>query len=205
MLVVAALPCDMSAPASSTSPRATLDDARATLSRLFGYPDFRKPQKPAIEAVLAGRDALIVLPTGGGKSLCYQLPALVREGLTLVVSPLISLMKDQVDALERRGVAGYVHQQHARRRRSCRAPCTSAARRVATAVSRARAHGCGTHLAATAAISASPLLAVDEAHCISEWGHDFRPSYRRIGRIRQGLGDPQTIALTATATPSVRR
>ncbi len=193
----------MSALLPDHPPYGTLDDARATLERLFGYPDFRKPQKPAIEAVLAGRDALVVLPTGGGKSLCYQVPALMRRGLTVVISPLISLMKDQVDALERRGLpAAFINS-------------TLGASAVADRLTRAQRGelqllylapermDAGRTLQRLRDIGVS-LLAVDEAHCISEWGHDFRPSYRRIGRIRHGLGDPQTVALTATATPSVR-
>ncbi len=184
-------------------PQHTLPEAQATLKRLFGYDDFRRPQKPAIEAALAGRDALVVLPTGGGKSLCYQVPALMREGLTVVISPLISLMKDQVDALERRGLsAAFINS-------------TLGANAVAERMHRAQRGelkllylapermDAGRTLTQLADIGVA-LLAVDEAHCISEWGHDFRPAYRRIGRIRHGLGNPQTIALTATATPSVR-
>ncbi len=182
----------------------TLAQARATLQAAFSYPDFRPSQIPAVEAVLSGRDALLMLPTGGGKSLCYQVPALVREGLTVVVSPLISLMKDQVDALERRGVsATYLNS-------------TVPSREIAERLSRAR-HGAlkllylaperldhGGTLQQLQAIGVT-LFAVDEAHCISEWGVAFRPSYRRLGAIREQLGNPQSIALTATATPTVRR
>lgn len=188
---------------SSSAPYGSLADAQAILLRLFGYPDFRKPQKPAIEAVLAGRDALIVLPTGGGKSLCYQVPALMRQGLTVVISPLISLMKDQVDALEKRGLAaafinstlptGAVSDRLTRAQRGELQLLYLAPERMDAGRTIDRLRDIGV-----------ALLAVDEAHCISEWGHDFRPAYRRIGRIRQGLGDPQTVALTATATPSVR-
>ena len=192
----------MSATDRSRSP-ATLDAARAMLERHFGYPDFRKPQKPAIEAIITGRDALVVLPTGGGKSLCYQVPALMRDGLTVVISPLISLMKDQVDALERRGVpAAFINS-------------TLGASAVADRLTRAQRGELQLLYLAPERMDAGrtldrlrdigvAMLAVDEAHCISEWGHDFRPAYRRIGRIRHGLGNPQTVALTATATPSVR-
>lgn len=181
----------------------TLDGARATLRENFGYPDFRPPQIRAVQAVLSGRDALLILPTGGGKSLCYQVPALMRDGLTVVISPLISLMKDQVDALERRGI---------------RAAFLNSTLSIADAASRmAQARDgtlkmlymapermeAGRTLQKLVEIGIS-LLAVDEAHCISEWGHDFRPSYRRIGLIRDRLGSPQTVALTATATPHVR-
>ena len=182
----------------------TLDVARARLLATFGYPDFRPPQIRAVQAVLSGRDSLVVLPTGGGKSLCYQVPALIRDGLTVVVSPLISLMKDQVDALQRKGVAaafinstlsvGDVADRMARAR-------DGSLRMLYLAPERLEA---GRTLQKLVDIGVS-LLAVDEAHCISEWGHDFRPSYRRIGLIRDRLGAPQTVALTATATPDVRR
>ncbi|MFN9202360.1 MAG: ATP-dependent DNA helicase RecQ [Gemmatimonas sp.] len=184
------------------TPPSTLDQARAVLRRHFGYPDFRPPQLPAVEAVLSGRDALLLLPTGGGKSLCYQVPALLREGLTIVVSPLISLMKDQVETLDRRGVpAAFLNS-------------SLGAHDVADRMARAR-HGAlkllylaPERLDADRTLTALrdigiALLAVDEAHCISEWGHDFRPSYRKLGTIRERLGGPQTVALTATATPSV--
>ncbi len=193
----------MSTSSATASPFGTLTDARATLARCFGYADFRKPQIPAIEAVMAGRDALIVLPTGGGKSLCFQVPALMRGGLTVVISPLISLMKDQVDALERRGLpAAFINS-------------TLGASAAADRLTRAQRGELSLLYLAPERMDAGrtlerlrdigvSMLAVDEAHCISEWGHDFRPSYRRIGRIRHGLGNPQTVALTATATPSVR-
>lgn len=181
----------------------TLDLARARLLATFGYPDFRPPQIRAVQAVLSGRDSLVVLPTGGGKSLCYQVPALIRDGLTVVISPLISLMKDQVDALERKGVsAAFINS-------------TLSVSDVADRMARAREGSlkmlylaperleAGRMLQKLVEIGVS-LLAVDEAHCISEWGHDFRPSYRRIGSIRERLGTPQTVALTATATPDVR-
>ena len=185
------------------APLHTIDDARAMLRAKFGYPDFRPPQIRAVQAVLAGRDSLIVLPTGGGKSLCFQVPALLRDGLTLVVSPLISLMKDQVDALERRGLpatfinstlsAGDVANRMAR-------AADGSLKLLYLAPERMEA---GRTLDKLTAIGIA-LLAVDEAHCISEWGHDFRPSYRRIGHIRERLQQPQTVALTATATPDVR-
>lgn len=186
------------------TPPSTLEQARAVLRRHFGYPDFRPPQLPAVEAVLSGRDALLLLPTGGGKSLCYQVPALLRDGLTIVVSPLISLMKDQVETLDRRGVpAAFLNS-------------TLGAHDVADRMARARdgelklLYLAPERLDADRTLTALrdigiALLAVDEAHCISEWGHDFRPSYRKLGTIREHLGGPQTVALTATATPAVRQ
>ncbi len=181
----------------------TIDDARAVLQARFGYGEFRPGQERAIISVLAKRDTLVVLPTGGGKSLCYQVPALVTKGLTVVVSPLISLMKDQVDALERRGIpaafinstlsSGEVSDRLMRAQRGELQMLYVAPERfdAGSAAERLKAIGVA-------------LLAVDEAHCISEWGHDFRPSYRRVGEVRQRLGNPPTIALTATATPVVR-
>lgn len=181
----------------------TLDDARVVLRRHFGYNDFRDGQSEAIAAAIAGRDALVLMPTGGGKSLCYQIPAQLLPGPTLVVSPLISLMKDQVDALDRVGLpATFVNsalpgdEMLRRMERLDRGDFKLlyiAPERFDSAVFRARV--------GRLAVS---LLAVDEAHCISEWGHEFRPSYRRLGTVRAALRCP-TIALTATATPAVRR
>ncbi len=182
----------------------SLADAEAEVRRTFGYAALRAPQRRAIAGVLAGQDTLVVMPTGGGKSVCFQVPALLLEGLTIVLSPLVSLMKDQVDALVRRGIpAAGVHGG------------VSAALQ-ADAVSRA-VQGClrllyvaperlavGRTLSALARARVA-LLVVDEAHCISEWGHDFRPAYRGIGAVRHAVGMPPAIALTATATPEVRR
>jgi ATP-dependent DNA helicase RecQ len=182
----------------------SIDGARETLRASFGYPDFRPGQAQAVEAVLAGRDTLVVLPTGGGKSLCYQVPALMLPGLTVVVSPLISLMKDQVDALEGRGLpatfinstlsSGQVSDRLARAQRGEIKLLYVAPERFDAGKTAERLKAMGVS-----------LLAVDEAHCISEWGHDFRPSYLRMKSVRDRLGAPTTIALTATATPMVRR
>ncbi|HEX3866615.1 MAG TPA: ATP-dependent DNA helicase RecQ, partial [Gemmatimonadaceae bacterium] len=181
----------------------TVDDARAALHEHFGYAEFRPGQEAAVQSVLGGRDTLVVLPTGGGKSLCYQVPALMLPKLTVVISPLISLMKDQVDALTARGLpAAFVNstltgsQISDRLARAVRGEIKLlyvAPERfdVGTTAERLRDAGVS-------------LLAVDEAHCISEWGHDFRPSYLKIAQVRERLGRPPTVALTATATPHVR-
>jgi ATP-dependent DNA helicase RecQ len=181
-----------------------LAQAREVLRSRFGYASFRPGQERAVSSVLAGRDTLVVLPTGGGKSLCFQIPALLLPGLTVVVSPLISLMKDQVDALTGRGLpaafinstltAAEVTDRLGRAQRGELKLLYVAPERfdTGTAAERLRTYGVS-------------LLAVDEAHCISEWGHDFRPSYLRVGRVREALGSPPTVALTATATPEVRR
>ncbi len=171
---------------------------------LFGLNAFRPGQKEVISTVLSGRDCLCVMPTGGGKSLCYQLPAMVFDGLTLVVSPLIALMKDQVDQLQTLRIpATFINstlpfaEQYARLDQMAAGqyrlvyvvPERFRSSRFLEAVREARLK----------------LLAIDEAHCISEWGHDFRPDYARMGHFRRLIGDPPTIALTATATDAVRR
>lgn len=182
----------------------SLDRAREVLRERFGHDDFRPGQTEAIASVLEGRDTLVVLPTGGGKSLCYQVPALVLPQLTVVLSPLISLMKDQVDALTAKGVpatfinstlnAGEISERLARVQRGEVKLLYVAPERfdLGTTAERLRAVGVS-------------LLAVDEAHCVSEWGHDFRPSYLRIGQVRERLGWPHVVALTATATAHVRQ
>jgi ATP-dependent DNA helicase RecQ len=181
----------------------SLDVARAKLRESFGYPAFRPGQERAIASVLEGRDTLVVLPTGGGKSLCYQVPALLLPRLTVVVSPLISLMKDQVDALNARGLpAAFINstltssQVNDRLVRAQRGEI----KLLYVAPERFDAGNTADRLR-SAGVS---LLAVDEAHCISEWGHDFRPSYLRMRDVRERLGAPPTVALTATATPEVR-
>jgi len=182
--------------------RPTLDDAREALRRTFGYPDFRGGQGDAIAAVLAGRDVLVLMPTGGGKSLCYQVPALVLPHPTLVVSPLISLMLDQVDALVGAGVAAtFINSTLSDAEAQSRLEAVEAGRirLLYVAPERFDSPRFGDRLRRLRV----SLLAVDEAHCISQWGHDFRPSYLRLGEVRAALGCP-VIALTATATPEVR-
>ncbi|WP_406693787.1 ATP-dependent DNA helicase RecQ [Singulisphaera sp. Ch08] len=181
-----------------------IDDARRTLQETFGFTQFRDGQEPAISALLQGRPVLAVFPTGAGKSLCYQLPALLLDGLTVVVSPLIALMKDQVDFLVRRGVA-------AARLDSTLEPIE--ARRIFDDLRADRLkllYVAPERLASerffqTLSKTNVALLAVDEAHCISEWGHNFRPEYLKLARIAQRLGVTRVLALTATATPGVAR
>ena len=180
-----------------------MDALQEQLQSVFGLDDFRPRQRDVIEDVLAGRDVLCVMPTGAGKSLCYQLPAVVQGGLTVVVSPLISLMEDQVQQLHDEGVEAMMLN-------SSLSPVDQ------------RAVVARLHQNYTGLLYVSPerfftasfqntfeqirpaLFAVDEAHCVSQWGHDFRPDYSRLGEVRQRLGSPPTIALTATATDDVR-
>ncbi len=180
-----------------------MDQLQKALKATFGYDGFRPLQREIMEANLAGRDTFALLPTGGGKSLCFQLPALLREGLTLVVSPLIALMKDQVNQLEAAGVeATFLNSS--------------------LGVKETKARLAGLHQGRYKLLYAAPerlmldhwqenlrawnvaAIAIDEAHCISEWGHDFRPEYRQIARLREWLPDIPLMALTATATERVR-
>jgi ATP-dependent DNA helicase RecQ len=180
-----------------------LPAAREVLARYWGYPDFRPGQDQAVRNVLSGGDSLTIMPTGGGKSLCFQVPAMLLPGVTLVVSPLISLMKDQVDALEAAGVpATFVNSSLAAGEMAARLDAAERGevRLLYVAPERFDAEGFQRRLAG---LSVS-LLAIDEAHCVSEWGHDFRPSYLRLGAVRQALGNPPVAALTATATEEVR-
>ena len=189
---------------SSSDPVANaLDRLPTLLKQVFGYDDFRPLQWDIMAATLAGRDTVAILPTGAGKSLCYQLPALVREGLTVVVSPLIALMKDQVDQLHAAGVA---------------ATFLNSTLQPAELRTREAALGDGHYqllYVAPERVLAGDFpqkltrwqvaaIAVDEAHCISEWGHDFRPEYRQLATLRDRLPGIPFLALTATATPRVR-
>jgi ATP-dependent DNA helicase RecQ len=181
----------------------SLQQLSSRLKQTFGYDEFRPLQREIMETSLNGRDAMAILPTGAGKSLCYQLPALVRDGLTVVVSPLIALMKDQVDQLQAAGVSATFLN-------STLDP--SEARERLDGLSRGDYQLL--YVAPERLMLADFLLrlrdwnvtalAVDEAHCISEWGHDFRPEYRRLKEVRQWTGDIPILALTATATERVR-
>ena len=179
-----------------------MPDTSSVLSRVFGFSAFRPGQAEIVDAVLAGRDTLAIMPTGGGKSLCYQLPALCREGLTVVISPLIALMRDQVRGLQELGVSA--------------GALTSGNTEAETeAVHLALSRGemkllyiAPERLAGSAAVdllrrSNCRMIAVDEAHCVSQWGHDFRPDYLRLGDLRRALGVPLA-AFTATADAETR-
>jgi ATP-dependent DNA helicase RecQ len=184
--------------------RPTLDEAREVLRRWWKYPDFRPGQDQAITHVLSGGDSLTVMPTGGGKSLCYQVPAMMLPGVTLVISPLISLMKDQVDTLEAVGLpATFINSTLPQSEMSARLEAAERGdvKLLYVAPERFDSESFQHRLAG---LDVS-LLAVDEAHCVSEWGHDFRPSYLRLGKARKLLGGPPVAALTATATEEVRR
>jgi ATP-dependent DNA helicase RecQ len=183
---------------------ASLDDARRLLRHHFGHPDFRPAQVPVIRSVLAGRDTLAVLPTGGGKSVCFQVPALVLGRLSLVVSPLIALMQDQVSAAVARGIpAAALHSGISEPERDRIWNMLVAGSLRLLYVSPERLTRLAPELQAKGLRPA--LLAVDEAHCIAEWGHDFRPSYRALGAARYRLGRPAALALTGSATPDVRQ
>ena len=185
-------------------PTPTLQDARDLLKSAFGYEAFRPGQEAAVSAILSGRDTVVVLPTGGGKSLCFQVPALLMPGLTVVVSPLISLMKDQVDALTAKGLpAAFINSTLSSGQVSDRLARVDRGEIKLLYVAPERFdYGRTAERLRKAGVS---LLAIDEAHCISQWGHDFRPSYLRVKKVHEELGSPTTIALTATATPEVRR
>src|SRR5437867_3028562 len=173
------------------------------IKQSFGFDSFRPLQEEIISDALAGRDAFALLPTGGGKSLCFQLPALAREGLTVVVSPLISLMKDQVDALQASGIAATFlnstlkANETAARMLGLRDGAFSL---LYVAPERAMLPGFLANLREWKI----NLIAIDEAHCISEWGHDFRPEYRKLAQLRELFPNVPIMALTATATERVR-
>ncbi|MBW3630300.1 MAG: ATP-dependent DNA helicase [Gemmatimonadetes bacterium] len=181
-----------------------MEEARQILRRHWGYDDFRTGQASAISAILQGRDTLTIMPTGGGKSVCYQVPSMLLPGVTVVVSPLISLMKDQVDTLDEIGFpATFLNSSLSSTEMQARLQQVERGevRLLYVAPERFEAPAFRERIAR---LNVS-LLAVDEAHCVSQWGHDFRPSYLRIGEVRVTLGNPPVAALTATATPEVRR
>jgi ATP-dependent DNA helicase RecQ len=173
------------------------------LKRYFGFSGFLEGQEEVIAEITTGRDGLVVMPTGGGKSLCYQVPALCFGGVTLVISPLIALMKDQVDALQNRGIAATMINSTLswpEQRERLDGMRRGEFKLVYVAPERFRAES---FLNALQGVEVS-LFAIDEAHCLSQWGHDFRPDYLRLGKALEAIGRPQCVALTATATPVVR-
>ncbi|HED65318.1 MAG TPA: RecQ family ATP-dependent DNA helicase, partial [Planctomycetes bacterium] len=193
-------------PSSMATPTLELDDdtLERELRKHFGHAGFQGRQLEVVRAVLAGRDVLVTMPTGAGKSLLYQFPAILLDGLTVVVSPLIALMKDQVDALRAKGLrASFVNSSISAAERAKRLAQAERGELDLLFVTPERFRSPAfRELAPRLSIA---RMAVDEAHCISGWGHDFRPDYWRLGEARALLGDPPTIALTATATPQVAR
>ena len=184
--------------------RPSIPDARRVLKDVFGYDDFRPGQEEIVAAVLAGEDVFAVMPTGSGKSMCFQLPAIVDGRLTVVVSPLIALMRDQVRQLVALGIAAASLNSadpDDERRRTWAALEAGEISLLFVSPERLAAGGLPGQLQRLGA----GRLVVDEAHCVSQWGHDFRPEYRQIPRIRKALGDVQVLAFTATADAATRR
>src|SRR4051812_2146453 len=179
-------------------------DLVASLEEYFAFPAFRPGQREACEAAVAGRDVLVVMPTGSGKSLCYQLPALVRDDLTVVVSPLVALMQDQVEALHARGAGDRValvnaQQDGGTNREVIERAAAGQLRLLYVAPERFGSPGFHDRMAQVRI----GLFVVDEAHCVSQWGHDFRPDYFRLETVARRLGAGSVMASTATATARV--
>ena len=181
----------------------TGEEIKEGLDRWFGYEDFREGQAAPIEAVVNGRDAVVIMPTGAGKSLCFQLPALLMEGVTIVISPLIALMRDQVAALERRQIpATFINSTLDGRTQDLRVQEMLAGSYKLVYVAPERL--ANPAFAAVLKKLDIAFLAVDEAHCISQWGHDFRPDYLALGDLIAAHPKMRVMAVTATATPGVR-
>lgn len=190
-------------PAANTPPAAP-SAAREVLQRVWGYDDFRGDQAAVVDELIAGRDALVLMPTGGGKSLCYQVPSLVREGTGVVISPLIALMADQVDALSALGVrAGFLNSTQLPNERAATEQALLAGELDLLYLAPERLLVPETQrLLDNARIA---LFAIDEAHCVSQWGHDFRPDYLRLSMLHERWPGVPRVALTATATDATRR
>ena len=187
---------------SVTNSEITSETPLSLLKRVYGYDAFRGLQAKVIDDVMAGRDTLAVLPTGGGKSLCYQIPAILRDGVGLVVSPLIALMADQVDALKALGVrAERLDSSMALEEKQ---DALEAARRGEMDMLYVSPEALGTGLAGVLARLGVSVIAIDEAHCVSQWGHDFRPDYRALSRLKQLFPGVPRIAVTATADERTR-
>lgn len=182
---------------------APVDPALEVLERVFGYDAFRGPQREVVDHVVAGGDALVLMPTGGGKSLCYQVPSLLREGVGVVVSPLIALMQDQVDALTALGVrAGFLNSSQDRDERRAVEQAFLAQELDLLYVAPESLGGGSSPTARLLERGKIALFAIDEAHCVAQWGHDFRPDYLALSMLHERWPDVPRIALTATATPA---
>jgi len=180
-----------------------VDKLDKTLKKYFGFDNFRPGQKEVIESILSGKDTLAVLPTGGGKSLLFQLPALLQDGITIVVSPLIALMKDQLEALEERGLpATFLNSSLGKKeyRKRTEGLTNGEYKILYVSPERFANHG---FMSMLQEVEVS-LFAIDEAHLVSLWGHEFRQDYRLLGKVRKEIGNPTVIAVTATATEAVR-
>ena len=180
--------------------------AKEILKSQFGYDSFRMNQEQAIETVLQKRDCVVLMPTGGGKSLCYQIPALMLDGLTVVISPLIALMKDQVDALRNNGVeAAFLNSTQTSREQTEVFQKIRSGKLKLLYVAPERLLQSGDQFIEYLRTINVSLFAIDEAHCISSWGHDFRPEYIQLGKLKRYFPDVPLIALTATADAPTRR
>ncbi len=180
-----------------------MDAAREALRRFFGYETFRAPQEQIIESVLAGRDAFVLMPTGAGKSICFQIPALIRPGVAIVISPLISLMKDQVDGLRLNGVAAACYNSSLTQVEA-RTVLSDLKQGKLDLLYVAPERLMAAEFQERLSDTKIALFAIDEAHCVSQWGHDFRPEYVKIGQLRKIFADVPFIALTATADRQTR-
>ncbi|MFN7331040.1 MAG: RecQ family ATP-dependent DNA helicase, partial [Bacteroidota bacterium] len=179
------------------------DELKAKLKEIFGYGNFRGNQEAVIRNILSGRNTFVIMPTGAGKSLCYQLPAMMNEGLAIVISPLIALMKNQVDQMNAYGVnARFLNSTLSKGEiTKLKKDCVSGLVKLLYVAPESLNKEENIEFLQKVKVS---FIAIDEAHCISEWGHDFRPEYRKIKTMIAQLGEKPVIALTATATPKVQ-